>query len=65
MTQEDSLSLVMVQVQALKLMHRQIRVSMKPRRDGESRKAELRQFHTDEKNPVGSHMGDRTANRHR
>jgi hypothetical protein len=41
-TQEDSLSLVMVQVQALRLIHRQIRVSQRLRCDGEGRKTELR-----------------------
>jgi hypothetical protein len=41
-TQEDSLSLVMVQVQAFRLVSRQIRSSLRLRRDGEGRKAELR-----------------------
>jgi hypothetical protein len=40
-TQEDSLSLVMVQVQALRLTDRQIRLSLRLRCDGEGRKAEL------------------------
>ncbi len=41
-TQEDSLSLVMVQVQAFRLMGREIRSSLRLRRDGEGRKTELR-----------------------
>ena len=41
-TQEDSLSPVMVRVQAFRLMCRQIRTSLRLRRDGEGRKAELR-----------------------
>jgi hypothetical protein len=41
-TQEDSVSLVMVQVQAFRLTGRQIRLSLRLRRDGEGRKAELR-----------------------
>jgi hypothetical protein len=40
-TQEDSLSLVMVQVQALRLGSRQIRFPRRLRCDGEGRKAEL------------------------
>ena len=39
-TQEDSPGLVMVQVQALRLVVRQIRPPLKPGRDGEGRKAE-------------------------
>ena len=64
-TQEDSLSLVMVQVQALRLVHRQIRALVRLRCDGEARKGELERFHADEKNLVGSTWDDRTANRHR
>jgi hypothetical protein len=41
-TQEDSLSLVMVQVQACRLVSRQIRSLLRLKRDGEGRKAELR-----------------------
>ena len=63
-TQEDSLSLVMVQVQALRLGGREIRLPLRLRRDGEARKGELRRFHTDEKNLVGSTRDARTANRH-
>ena len=63
-TQEDTLSLVMVQVQAFRLTSRQIRLSLRLRRDGEARKGELGGFHTDEKNLVGSTGDDRTANRH-
>ena len=37
-TQEDTLSLVMVQVQACRLMCRQIRTSLRLKRDGEARK---------------------------
>ena len=40
-TQEDSLSLMMVQVQAFRLVSRQIRSPLRLRRDGESRKTEL------------------------
>jgi hypothetical protein len=40
-TQEDSLSLEMVQVQAFRLVDRQIRSPLRLRRDGEGRKAEL------------------------
>ena len=40
-TQEDSSSLVMVQVQAQRLVSRQIRSSLRLKCDGESRKAEL------------------------
>ena len=53
-TQEDSWGLVMVQVQAFRLYCRQIRSTLRLRRDGESRKTELQRFHTDEKNLVGS-----------
>ena len=63
-TQEDSSSLVMVQVQAFRLVYREIRTPLKLRRDGEARKGELRRFHTDEKNLVGSTRDARTANRH-
>ena len=63
-TQEDSWGLVMVQVQALRLTGRQIRLSLRLRRDGEGRKTELQRFHTDEKNLVGSTWDARTANRH-
>ena len=41
-TQEDSLSLVMVQVQAFRLVDREIRSPLKLRRDGEARKGELK-----------------------
>jgi len=41
-TQEDSLGLEMVQVQALRLTGRQIRLLKRLRCDGESRKTELR-----------------------
>ena len=41
-TQEDSLSLVMVQVQACRLVSRQIRSLLRLKRDGEARKGELR-----------------------
>ena len=41
-TQEDSLSLVMVQVQAFRLVYREIRTPLKLRRDGEARKGELK-----------------------
>jgi hypothetical protein len=34
-------------------------------RDGEARKGELRRFHADEKNLVGSTWDARTADRHR
>ena len=63
-TQKDSPSLVMVQVQAQRLVCRKIRI---PRLmcDGQVRKDELGRFHADKKILVGSHMGDRTANRHR
>jgi hypothetical protein len=40
-TQEDSVSLVMVQVQAFRLVCRQIRIPLRLRRDGEARKGEL------------------------
>ena len=40
-TQEDSSGLVMVQVQAFRLVVRQIRPLLRLRRDGEGRKAEL------------------------
>lgn len=40
-TQEDSSSLVMVQVQAFRLYCRQIRSTLRLRRDGEARKGEL------------------------
>ena len=40
-TQEDSPGLVMVQVQAFRLVVRQIRPLLRLRRDGEGRKAEL------------------------
>ena len=63
-TQEDSLSLVMVQVQALRLVSRQIRSPRRLGCDGQARKGELRRFHTDEKTPVGSTWDARTANRH-
>ncbi len=53
-TQEDSLSLEMVQVQALRLVGRESRSPIKLGCDGEARKGELRRFHTDEKNLVGS-----------
>jgi hypothetical protein len=59
------LSLVMVQVQALRLVCREIRTPLKLRCDGEARKGELRRFHTDEKTLAGSTWDDRTANRHR
>ena len=41
-TQEDSLSLVMVQVQAFRLVDREIRPPLRLRRDGEARKGELK-----------------------
>ena len=41
-TQEDSLSLVLVQVQACRLTCWQIRMSLRLKRDGEARKGELR-----------------------
>ena len=63
-TQKDSLSLVMVQVQTLRLVSRQIRSPLKLMCDGEALKGELRRFHTDEKNLVGNIQDDRTANRH-
>ncbi len=63
-TQEDSLSLVMVQVQAFRLVCREIRTPLRLRCYGQTRKGELRQFHTDEKSLVGSTWEDRTANRH-
>ena len=63
-TQEDSLSLVMVQVQALRLVGREIRPLRRLGCDGEARKGELRRFHADEKILVGSTGDDRTANRH-
>ena len=63
-TQEDSLGLVMVQVQALRLVSREIRSLLRLRCDGEVRKGELRRFHTDEKTLAGSTQCDRTANRH-
>jgi hypothetical protein len=53
-TQEDSLSLVMVQVQTLRLVCREIRIPLRLGCDGQSVKAELRRFHTDEKTLVGS-----------
>jgi len=53
-TQRDSLSLVMVQVQVCRLVCRKIRTPSRLKHDGESRKAELRQVRTDEKNLVGS-----------
>ena len=53
-TQEDSLSLVMVQVQALRLVCREIRIPLRLGCDGQSVIAELRRFHTDEKTLVGS-----------
>ena len=53
-TQEDSLSLVMVQVQALRLVRREIRVPLRLGCDGQGVIAELRRFHTDEKTLVGS-----------
>ena len=40
-TQEDSVSLVMVQVQAFRLVSREIRSLSRLRRDGEARKGEL------------------------
>ena len=40
-TQEDSAGLVMVQVQAFRLVSRQIRSPLRLRRDGEARKGEL------------------------
>jgi hypothetical protein len=58
------LSLMMVQVQAFRLVSRQIRSLLRLRRDGESRKTELERFHTDEKNLAGSTQDARTANRH-
>ena len=63
-TQKDSLSLVMVQVQTLRLVSRQIRSPLKLMCDGETRKGELRRFHADEKNLVGNIQDARTANRH-
>ena len=59
------MSLVMVQVQALRLVCREIRTPLRLRCNGEGRKTELRRFHTDEKNLAGSTCDDRTANRHR
>ena len=53
-TQEDSLSLVMVQVQALRLVCREIRIPLRLGCDGQGVTAELRRFHTDEKTLVGS-----------
>ena len=41
-TQEDRLSLVMVQVQAFRLVYREIRTPLRLRRDGEARKGELK-----------------------
>ena len=41
-TQEDSLSLVMVQVQAFRPVYREIRTPLRLRRDGEARKGELK-----------------------
>ena len=41
-TQEDSLSLVMVQVQAFRLEGREIRSPLRLSRDGEARKGELK-----------------------
>ena len=41
-TQEDSWGLVMVQVQACRLVSRQIRSSLRLKRDGEARKGELK-----------------------
>jgi hypothetical protein len=40
-TQEDSAGLVMVQVQAFRLVSREIRSLLRLRRDGEARKGEL------------------------
>ncbi len=40
-TQEDSAGLVMVQVQAYRLVSRQIRSLLRLKRDGEARKGEL------------------------
>ena len=40
-TQGDSVSLVMVQVQAFRLVSREIRSLIRLRRDGEARKGEL------------------------